>query len=316
MMRHFYIIFAVLLITACDDGDIITVDLEFNEDLELCTTAEDAFLIYSVKEEPSESLTLIIPRNSGANVPFTEPNFPDINTPPSTYPIGGASSPVRFIYRKYNRTLGSNELCEIIPPGDLDIINNSESSDGDVYVTVIVEDDDLDDIPSELEGRGEMDEEGNYPDAIDTDGDGIPNYQDEDDDGDNVLTKFEIIVDDIDNDGDPTNNLDTDGDGTPDYLDTDDDGDMIATINEDSSGEQNPRNSANAVVDNNGIDTFRYLYNGADDVDVPNMQSSENEFRRSIEAIFFITNFSLETISVTELNFGTLSYDITIQSAE
>lgn len=48
----------------------------------------------------------------------------------------------------------------------------------------------------------------------DTDGDGIPNYQDPDDDGDGVLTKDE----DYDGDNNPMNE-DTDGDNLPDYLD-------------------------------------------------------------------------------------------------
>lgn len=51
-------------------------------------------------------------------------------------------------------------------------------------------------------------------DNDDTDGDGIPNYQDEDDDGDGVNTADE----DYDGDGDPTND-DSDGDQIPDYLD-------------------------------------------------------------------------------------------------
>lgn len=50
----------------------------------------------------------------------------------------------------------------------------------------------------------------------DTDGDGIPNYLDDDDDNDGILTRDE----DANGDGDPTND-DTDNDGIPDYLDTD-----------------------------------------------------------------------------------------------
>lgn len=51
---------------------------------------------------------------------------------------------------------------------------------------------------------------------IDTDGDGIPNYLDTDDDGDGTLTKNE----DADGDGQVTDD-DSDGDDIPDYLDTD-----------------------------------------------------------------------------------------------
>ena len=63
------------------------------------------------------------------------------------------------------------------------------------------------DIDEDLNGDGELDND-------DTDGDGTPNYLDEDDDGDGVNTADE----DRDNDGDPTND-DSDGDQIPDYLD-------------------------------------------------------------------------------------------------
>jgi uncharacterized repeat protein (TIGR01451 family) len=49
---------------------------------------------------------------------------------------------------------------------------------------------------------------------LDSDGDGVPNYRDLDDDNDGILDSVE---------GDDT--VDTDGDGTPDYLDIDSDGD-------------------------------------------------------------------------------------------
>jgi len=67
----------------------------------------------------------------------------------------------------------------------------------------------------------------------DFDGDGIPNYHDFDDDGDNVLTSQEIGED-------PLNPRDTDLDGMPDYLDPDDDNDGVLTINEDIDQNLNP----------------------------------------------------------------------------
>ena len=69
----------------------------------------------------------------------------------------------------------------------------------------------------------------------DFDGDGIPNYHDFDDDGDNVLTSQEIG-------DDPLNPRDTDLDGIPDYLDPDDDNDGVLTINEDIDQNLNPAN--------------------------------------------------------------------------
>ncbi len=102
--------------------------------------------------------------------------------------------------------------------------------------------------------------------AFDTDGDGILNYMDADDDGDGVNTIDELLLNsstgeysvidsdqdsipnyldsDDDNDGIDTiveTSVDTDGDGTPDYLDSDDDGDGVITALELSfSNTQNP----------------------------------------------------------------------------
>ena len=61
----------------------------------------------------------------------------------------------------------------------------------------------------------------------DTDDDGTPDFDDEDDDGDGIPTADESP----DGDSDPTDD-DTDDDGTPNYLDEDDDGDGIDTADE------------------------------------------------------------------------------------
>ena len=93
-------------------------------------------------------------------------------------------------------------------------------------------DDDGDGVPNVFEdfnGDGDLTND-------DTDGDGIANYLDADDDGDNVPTSVELQ---LDVDGNPT---DTDGDGDADYLDTDDDGDGILTINEDANMDGDPTN--------------------------------------------------------------------------
>lgn len=65
-------------------------------------------------------------------------------------------------------------------------------------------------------------------DLQDTDSDGIPDYLDVDDDGDNVETDIELE----NPDNDPVNadgDRDTDEDGIPNYLDYDDDNDEVPT---------------------------------------------------------------------------------------
>ena len=59
----------------------------------------------------------------------------------------------------------------------------------------------------------------------DADGDGTPNFIDEDSDGNGIPNSEEIGPD-------PDNPIDTDRDGIPDYLDADDDGDGLLDIND------------------------------------------------------------------------------------
>ncbi len=68
----------------------------------------------------------------------------------------------------------------------------------------------------------------------DTNGDGIPNFLDNDDDGFLILTNVEYVF------GRALALQGTDGDGTPDYLDNDDDGDGVPTMDEDYNGNNNP----------------------------------------------------------------------------
>ncbi|MDV7141041.1 hypothetical protein R3X28_19315, partial [Maribacter sp. TH_r10] len=63
-------------------------------------------------------------------------------------------------------------------------------------------------------------------DRTDTDGDGVPDVTDLDDDNDGILDTTEDP--NLDNDNDPlTNPLDSDGDGYPNHLDIDSDNDGI-----------------------------------------------------------------------------------------
>jgi gliding motility-associated-like protein len=80
-------------------------------------------------------------------------------------------------------------------------------------------------------------EELDYPD---TDGDGIPDFADIDDDDDGVLTKYEVP--DPNGDSIPDDALDSDQETVPNYLDIDDDDDGILTIHElpDQNGDGSP----------------------------------------------------------------------------
>ena len=106
----------------------------------------------------------------------------------------------------------------------------------------------------------------------DTDGDGLPNYNDPDDDDDGVDTINEDYGDtdisdgDVDDmgDDDPTND-DTDGDGIPDYLDTDDDNDGILTIDENPDPNDDGEGFGDDAFDSDGDGLPDYLeYNNSD----------------------------------------------------
>lgn len=309
-MRSIFLVLIVsVLFSSCDDGDIITVDLDFDKTLELCSNNTDAFTIYDLRNDPSESLALILPRDADDVAPFINPTP---NDTPTTFTIDGSTN--RFIYRTYNRDIvnsGNNrELCNAVIPSDLIIQESYEALGGTAFVTTTIIDDDNDGIPSENEGRGDADENGDFPNAIDTDGDGVPNYQDQDDDNDNVMTSDED--ENLDGDDNPfTDALDTDGDGTPNYLDTDDDGDLILTIEEDENGDKNPRNDMS--IDSNGIDLPHYLNDEATTLyESPGIVLT-NSFTRVVTSTISIINFNLEIISGDEIDFGTLTNTIIFQ---
>lgn len=84
----------------------------------------------------------------------------------------------------------------------------------------------------------------------DTDFDGLPNYNDNDDDGDLILTNVEYVFNKTTSN--TTSVLDSDSDGIPNYLDNDDDNDGVLTFLEDYNHDGNPGNddtNANGTPD-------------------------------------------------------------------
>ena len=91
--------------------------------------------------------------------------------------------------------------------------------------------------------------------VLDTDGDGIFNYLDTDDDGDGILTIEEALSGGL---------LDTDEDGIPNYLDMDDDNDGVITLVERLLGS----NDLIVDTDEDGVrDGVEYYEDGTDPLD-------------------------------------------------
>ena len=125
---------------------------------------------------------------------------------------------------------------------------------GIALLTTIVTRDDEDGIEEDPESN------------LDTDNDGLLNYFDNDDDGDNVPTVNELGAGFLS--GNNEFPLDTDNDGIFDYLDIDDDEDTILTRYEDANGDLDPTNDFTgtsdvpdyltpAIANSNVIDQYR-----------------------------------------------------------
>ncbi len=286
-----FICFSILL-TACNDGDVFTVELNFEDVLTLCPEITESYLVYKTKPDPFESLSIIFPQNATNNLIFN----PTVSPYDSELTINMSS--IRFNYRTYDGD-PINLICTLIPGSDVNIIEDFEADSGTIQTLSTFIDSDDDGIPSEFEdinGNGNLDDD-------DTDNDGIPNYLDEDDDNDNVLTKNENP--DPNNDGDfsDAQNTNQDEDSIPDYLDNDDDGDGVLTRLEDENMDTNPTNDFDENSDTPNI--RRYLDNTAVESFAGNDQFLVNTYDRIITVDFKILNTNLEVFSAEIIELGT-----------
>ncbi len=159
----------------------------------------------------------------------TATDIPGTTRTPTATPTGGPSGTAGDADGD-----GVTDLAECpggIPCPDLDkdgvsdvYESNIDDFDGDGIPDYRDEDDDGDSIPTAAENP-DPNGDGIPLDAQDTDGDKRPDYLDVDDDNDGVYTINEVIRGRVSDAG-----RDTDADGIPDYLDTDDDGDTVPTI--------------------------------------------------------------------------------------
>ena len=300
MRKLIYIFSVCFLLSSCNDGDIIDIELDFDEELELCDILSEDYLLYDTRTDPNESLTLFFPSTPANDLIFNPEESGNVKT------LTVNTSTIRFNYRTYS---GNPELviCQEIPDAGVDITNDYEAVSGALvnFISTYI-DDDNDGIPSEYEDD-DLDGDGDYlTDPLDSDGDGTPDYIDADDDNDNVLTKDEI--DDSDGDSNPlTNPLNTDGDSLPDYLDTDDDGDGVPTIYENEDGLEELENGVTLSL----LDDFkepstirRYLDSEATDVFMNDALNS-NSYERTVTIDITIENANIEILSTDEIFFGT-----------
>lgn len=102
MKKVFGLLVFVLLLSGCDDGDIVLQSFNFDAaTIQKCT---DKDLLFKINDE---ELLLI---------DIAPENFPNEITPVGSPRIVTISSSNRVLYRKYNGTVGSTTICSDVPP--------------------------------------------------------------------------------------------------------------------------------------------------------------------------------------------------------
>lgn len=301
MRNSFFAIFILIAFNSCNDGDVIEVGLEFDQTLALCDQVSNTYLVYDIKQDPYESLSLTFPVSTANNLIFNPAESPATKT----LMIDGSS--VRFNYRTYSGN-PENLLCALIPDPTVTILNNYEATSGTVTILTTFTDDDEDGIPSSVEDLNTDGDNDPATDPTDRDGDGIPDYKDADDDNDNILTKFENVNYSV-ADG-LTLALNTDGDDFANYLDADDDGDGIPTKDEDEDGNKNPRDDFDEA--SLTPDTPRYLDATANEPFIVN-ELVANTFKRSFVLKFTLTQIDIQILSTDIIELGEYKYSVIIQ---
>ena len=284
-MKKFTSLFLlILLFTNCDDGNIDTVQLNFEEQaLQQC----GEYVFYVLTTDRTESLVVSV--SSTTNV------LTNTAGSPQNFTINNTSN--RVVYRLFGAPVtGASYFCSSIPPTEPQVLEEWTAPSGIVEISVALEEDDNDNVDADIEQINRD----NLEMSPDTDGDGLPDYKDSDDNGDNVPTSVEARKN---QDG---TFVDTDEDGVADYLDDDDDGDGIPTRNEvDAVDDTDPTNN---FVNVNGVNVARYLL--ADETtSVPVETYREHSFRQTfVNTIRIVGNFTLVNGN-QEVKFDVEQYD-------
>ncbi len=116
MKKLFGLLVCALLISSCDDGDIVLQSFNFNNvAIQKCSDKEVLFKI-----NKDELLLLDIPSTY----------FPNEITPDGEPRIATVSSTNRILYRKYNGNASNNVICADVPPASPTVLNEWGAANG------------------------------------------------------------------------------------------------------------------------------------------------------------------------------------------
>ena len=131
MRKYLAIFFISLLTTACNDGDVIEVQLDFDKELSLCEiqttnqqgSTSESLLFFDTRTDPFESLSLVLPNTTATQAMFNPIN----NGDSQSVAINGSTT--QFHYRAYNGD-PNTLFCSVISPADVAVTQNYSSSGG------------------------------------------------------------------------------------------------------------------------------------------------------------------------------------------
>ena len=120
MKRIVGLLVLLLLLNGCDDGNLVLETINFEDAItQSCSTNN---ILYKLKEK--EALLLEIPTSSFTNEPT------EIGTP-TEITIGGSN---RVVYRFYNGTVATNNICETIPPATPSVTDQWTATGGTIQI--------------------------------------------------------------------------------------------------------------------------------------------------------------------------------------
>jgi hypothetical protein len=121
MKRVIGLLVLALFLNSCDDGDLTMETIDFEDTATQSCTTND--IIYKLKEK--EALLLEIPETSFVNEPTDLGNPILIDIDNSTY---------RVVYRFYNGTVSSDNICNTIPPATPTVTDQWIGTSGKIQI--------------------------------------------------------------------------------------------------------------------------------------------------------------------------------------